>query len=66
VWLAAGAPLRPDGGPDAASSTVRAETDRLMAELGALVDRLRERYPARWAEEHAARRRPPRDRSARG
>jgi 1-acyl-sn-glycerol-3-phosphate acyltransferase len=66
VWLAAGSPLRPDGGPDADTSTVRAETDELMAELGALVDHLRERYPARWADGHVARRRPPRDRSARG
>lgn len=66
VWLAAGSPLRPDGGPDADTSTVRTETDRLMAELGAIVDRLRERYPARWADGHVARRRPPRDRSARG
>jgi 1-acyl-sn-glycerol-3-phosphate acyltransferase len=66
VWLLAGSPLETKGGPDAGTSVVRAETDRLMTELGTLVDQLRERYPARWADVHIARRRPPRDRSARG
>jgi 1-acyl-sn-glycerol-3-phosphate acyltransferase len=66
VWMAAGSPLRVDGGPNADTATVRAETDRLMGELGMLVDRLRERYPARWADGRVIPRRPPRDRSARG
>jgi len=29
-------------------AAVRALTDDLMSQLGAIVDQLRERYPARW------------------
>lgn len=50
IWVAAGEPFDPTerlgGEPDARA--LRASTDDLMAELGALVDDLRDRYPARW------------------
>jgi 1-acyl-sn-glycerol-3-phosphate acyltransferase len=50
IWVAAGEPFDPTerlgGEPDARA--LRASTDDLMAELGTLVDDLRDRYPARW------------------
>ena len=50
IWVAAGEPFDPterlDGEPD--GRALRALTDDLMGELGALVDDLRDRYPARW------------------
>ena len=50
IWVAAGEPFDPterlDGEPDARA--LRASTVDLMAELGTLVDDLRDRYPARW------------------
>jgi len=50
IWVAAGEPFepsaRPAGEPD--GRALRACTDDLMAELGTLVDDLRDRYPARW------------------
>ena len=51
IFVRAGEPLDPRalaGSADAAPSVAREITDGLMAELGALVDQLRERYPARW------------------
>ena len=47
IWLLAGEPIDPGTG-DGEGTTLRAETDALMAALGALVDRLRAGYPARW------------------
>jgi 1-acyl-sn-glycerol-3-phosphate acyltransferase len=50
IWVAAGEPFDPtegqEGKPD--GRALRASTDDLMAELGTLVDDLRDRYPARW------------------
>jgi 1-acyl-sn-glycerol-3-phosphate acyltransferase len=50
IWVAAGEPFdtteRLEGEPD--GRAIRASTDSLMAELGALVDDLRDRYPVRW------------------
>jgi 1-acyl-sn-glycerol-3-phosphate acyltransferase len=50
IWVAAGEPFDPterlEGEPD--GRAIRASTDVLMAQLGALVDDLRDRYPARW------------------
>lgn len=50
IWVAAGEPFDPTarlaGERDARA--LRASTDDLMAELGTLVDDLRDRYPARW------------------
>ena len=50
IWVAAGEPFDPterlEGEPD--GRALRASTDDLMAELGTLVDDLRDRYPARW------------------
>ena len=50
IWVAAGEPFGPterlEGEPD--GRALRASTDDLMAELGTLVDDLRDRYPARW------------------
>jgi 1-acyl-sn-glycerol-3-phosphate acyltransferase len=58
IWVRAGDPFEPAGGPDADPATVRAETDRLMAELTALVAELRDRYPARWNGLRVQKRRP--------
>lgn len=53
IWLKAGEPL--DLSSHAAGGevhdTLRACADRVTAELGALVQDLRSRYPKRWAEE---------------
>ena len=50
IWVAAGKPFDPterlEGETD--GRALRASTDDLMAELGTLVDDLRDRYPARW------------------
>jgi 1-acyl-sn-glycerol-3-phosphate acyltransferase len=50
IWVAAGEPFDPterlEGEPD--GRAIRASTNVLMAELGAIVDDLRDRYPARW------------------
>ena len=50
IWLEAGQPWDPravvDAEPD--GRMLRALTDRLMAELARVVDRLRGRYPSRW------------------
>jgi len=50
IWVAAGEPFDPaeglEGKPD--GRALRASTEDLMAELGTLVDDLRDRYPARW------------------
>jgi 1-acyl-sn-glycerol-3-phosphate acyltransferase len=50
IWVAAGEPIDPterlEGEPD--GRAIRASTNVLMAELGAIVDDLRDRYPARW------------------
>lgn len=53
IWLKAGKAI--DLSPHAAGGedheTLRAATERVMAELGALVQDLRSRYPKRWAQE---------------
>jgi 1-acyl-sn-glycerol-3-phosphate acyltransferase len=51
IWLHAreSLDLRARVGTDDDPATVRALTDEVMAELGKLVDDLRERYPARWS-----------------
>lgn len=51
IWLRASEPLdlRARVGSDDDPATVRALTDEVMAEVGKLVDDLRERYPARWS-----------------
>jgi 1-acyl-sn-glycerol-3-phosphate acyltransferase len=48
IWLLAGEPME-FGTGDAEGTTLRAETNDVMSELGGLVDRLRAGYPARWA-----------------
>jgi 1-acyl-sn-glycerol-3-phosphate acyltransferase len=50
IWVAAGEPFDPSErlGDEPDARALRASTDDLMAELGALVDDLRDRYPARW------------------
>jgi 1-acyl-sn-glycerol-3-phosphate acyltransferase len=50
IWVRAGERLdvRTLAGADADVAAVRALTDDLMSQLGAIVDQLRERYPARW------------------
>jgi 1-acyl-sn-glycerol-3-phosphate acyltransferase len=52
IWLRAGEPFdaRARAGPDPDHAKVRAVTDELMHELGAIVADLRERYPERWAK----------------
>ena len=66
IWLLAGEPIPPRDGPDPGPTRVRELTDELMAELTSLVDRLRERYPARWNGARVEPRRPPRSRLGRG
>jgi 1-acyl-sn-glycerol-3-phosphate acyltransferase len=50
IWVAAGEPFDPMErlGGERDARAFRASTDDLMAELGMLVDDLRDRYPARW------------------
>ena len=50
IWVAAGEPFDPTERLESVPEgrAIRASTDVLMAELGALVDDLRDRYPARW------------------
>ena len=50
IWLLAGVPIVPPerSEGEVGASVLRARTEHLMAELGMLVDWLRERYPARW------------------
>lgn len=50
IWVAAGEPFDPMErlGGERDARALRASTDDLMAELGTLVDDLRDRYPARW------------------
>jgi len=50
IWVAAGEPFDPTErlGGEQDGRALRASTDDLMAELGTLVDDLRDRYPARW------------------
>ncbi|HET7928201.1 MAG TPA: lysophospholipid acyltransferase family protein [Actinomycetota bacterium] len=50
IWVAAGEPFDPTEGlgGERNARALRASTDDLMAKLGALVDDLRDRYPARW------------------
>jgi 1-acyl-sn-glycerol-3-phosphate acyltransferase len=50
IWAAAGEPFDPTErlGREPDARALRASTDDLMAELGTLVDDLRDRYPARW------------------
>ena len=50
IWVAAGEPFDPTKrrGGERDARALRASTDDLMAELAALVDDLRDRYPARW------------------
>jgi 1-acyl-sn-glycerol-3-phosphate acyltransferase len=50
IWVAAGEPFDPTErlGGERDALALRASTDDLMAELGTLVDDLRDRYPARW------------------
>lgn len=51
IWLLAGEPFDPAQRVrgEADRHALRAITDEMMGRLGALVDRLRGRYPARWA-----------------
>jgi 1-acyl-sn-glycerol-3-phosphate acyltransferase len=50
IWVAAGEPFDPTErlGGERDARALRASTNDLMAELGKLVDDLRDRYPARW------------------
>jgi 1-acyl-sn-glycerol-3-phosphate acyltransferase len=50
IWVAAGESFDPAErlGGERDAGALRASTDDLMAELGTLVDDLRDRYPARW------------------
>jgi 1-acyl-sn-glycerol-3-phosphate acyltransferase len=64
IWLRAGELVPPSAPADADHGTVRALTDRLMADLTSLVFELRDRYPSRWSGPVARRR--PRPRPRRG
>lgn len=50
IWVASGEPFDPTErlGGERDAQALRVSTDDLMAELGTLVDDLRDRYPARW------------------